>query len=569
MTRQAEFEWFSVWQDPLPGETLFSWCSRYHLLAVNGLDRNTCLQLFGHHRTGTAHDFPARVGIFARETRGALGTASEIIQQRTLLPFYLPFRPEALGRQAEQALCGQGIGHLKYRLGLLSSGLGAAHPLKACASCVREGLALHGWAYWRRSHQLPGVWLCPRHHEPLQVSPLKLDQVARFLWVLPTQACCAPVSCLEGLHSGQTAWLLKLGALSIALLDCAPGQFADPARISQAVRDRLRVRGMTYSTGRVRWSTVEPVLIRMAMDMVCLPELSHQSDPELLRSQLLRLLSGRALTHPLRYLLWIATWFEDLADFHLAYTEVQVANGQEDRSMIEAVTPPPYGPSEQQQLIVLQASRGSISLTAAAKLAEVSYATMAFWVSRQGGKISRRPKKVSPSMWEQMVIELRSGVNKEAVALAYNVSITTVTRVLRTVPGLQEHWHVVRHEQRRTAARHAWEQISGLHVYMGSKALRRLQPAAYAWLYRNDRDWLKASSRLLRKCVDGNHATMRIENADGRMALALRKLANRNSAQQNWTLEALKISIPRIEKAIHSPEKWPRTIRALGGILAI
>lgn len=568
MTRQTEFEGFSVWLDPLPDETLFSWCSRYHRLTVNGLDRNTCLQLFGHHRTGTAHDFPARVGDLAAGTRGALGTASEIIQQRTLLPFYLPFRPEALGRQAEQAMCGQGIGHLKYQLGLLTSGLGAAHPLKSCSSCDSEDLALHGWAYWRRSHQLPGVWLCSRHHKPLQVSPFKLDQIARFSWVLPMQACCAPVSCLDGLNSGQAEWLLKLGALSAALLDCVPGQFDDPERIGQTVRGRLRERGMAHSTGRVRWSIVEPVLIRMAMDMVCLPEFSHQSDSELLRNQLLRLLSGRALTHPLRYLVWMAALFDDLADFQKVYANTHTESVPVDQAAVATVGIP-HGPSEQQRQVLLQASRGSISLSAAAKLVGVSYATMAVWASRHEIEPLRRPKKLSRSMWEQMVVELRNGADKEAVALAFDVSIVTVTRILRTVPGLQGHWHTVRYEQRRSTARYAWEQVAGLHVYMGRKALRRLQPAVYAWLYRNDRDWLNACASSLPKRPAGNHAAKRIENADERMAVALIQQINHNSSPQAWTLDALKRSIPRIEKAIHSPERWPRTIKTLASILTL
>lgn len=91
---------------------------------------------------------------------------------------------------------GNGIAHLKYRLGLLTSGLGAAHPLKSCPECMQADLEGHGWAYWRRAHQLPGVWVCPSHGIPLQVSHLKLDQVARFAWTLPLPACGQEVVCL-------------------------------------------------------------------------------------------------------------------------------------------------------------------------------------------------------------------------------------------------------------------------------------------------------------------------------------------------------------------------------------
>jgi hypothetical protein len=36
----------------------------------------------------------------------------------------------------------------------------------------------------------------------------------------------------------------------------------------------------------------------------------------------------------------------------------------------------------------------------------------------------------------------------EIVALEHGISVVTVTRILRTVSGLQEQWHEVKHEQR-------------------------------------------------------------------------------------------------------------------------
>ena len=72
----------------LPDETLFSWCSRYHHLAVNGLASATCLQLFGARRRGVAHDLPDSIGALARRAEGSLGAASDICTDRTLLAFY-------------------------------------------------------------------------------------------------------------------------------------------------------------------------------------------------------------------------------------------------------------------------------------------------------------------------------------------------------------------------------------------------------------------------------------------------------------------------------------------------
>lgn len=569
MPRQAEFADFSVSLKPLPDETLFSWCSRYHRLAANGIDRTTCLQLFGHHRIGTAHDFPARLGTLAARTGGSLGAAVEIVHQRTLLPFYLPFRSLVLGQQAVESLCGQGIGHIKYRLGLLTSGLGAAHPLKACPACVHEDMNRHGWAFWRRSHQLPGVWLCSQHHVSLQISPLKLGQAARYSWVLPTLAGCAPVACLEEQERtcGQAAWLRKLGALCVALLDCAPGGFDNPIRIGLAVRDRLKVLGLTHPGGRVRWSKVDPILKEMAMNLACLPEFNHQTDPALLHTQLLRLLSGRALTHPLRYMVWIAAWFADLDDFQKGYVAADVEVLSTARHKVNKLTSR-HGPNELQQHALFEACQGRISLTKAAKQAGVSYATMAAWVSNQAVEPSRRPKKLISSLWEHVVNQLRNGADKKTVAQASDVSVVTVTRVLRTVPGLQDHWHAIRHEQRRAIARQAWEEVAGLYACMGVKALRRLQPAAYAWLYRNDPDWLKACGDRILRLAATNNAAKRIENADARMASALQKQATLSGGNQAWTLDSLKRSFPRIEKAIRFPERWPQTVKTLAFILS-
>lgn len=567
MSKQSEFAGFAQGLEPLPDETLFSWCSRYHRLAANGHDRTTSIQLFGHHRTGTAHDFPARLNVLAGRLGGALGTAADIIGQRTLLPFYLSFRSALLGREAQQALCGYGIGHIKYRLGLLTSGLGAAHPLKACPSCITVDLNQCGWAYWRRAHQLPGVWLCPLHRTPLHVSPLKLDQVARYSWVLPTRASCEPVACLSSQSaSGHSDWLFKLGGLCTSVLNCAPGRFDDPVRIGLAFKHRLTTLGLTHSTGRVCWLLVEPVLDQIATHLTALPELCHQADTALLRSQFLRLLAGRALTHPLRYLVWIAAWFDDLDGFQRAYAITEAAAMQVTPSVSNPLTNR-HALSSLQQAVLLQAVTGCISLTAAAKLAGVDYATIAAWVSRHAVQPPRRPKKLTSSTWERLVSELRSGADKKVVARSFKVSVVTVTRVLRTVPGLQDHWHAIRHEHMRANARDAWGLITGMQAYVGIKALRRLQPAAYAWLYRNDREWLNACSLEIPVRTPSNHAEKRIENADERMAEALKNLTTRRSDSDFWTLDVLKRSVPRIEKAVQSPERWPLTVKTLAFIL--
>ncbi|HSH96841.1 MAG: TniQ family protein [Methylophilaceae bacterium] len=37
-----------------------------------------------------------------------------------------------------------------------------------CRNCIQQDLSKHGYSYWRREHQVPGIDWCPEHEEPLQ-----------------------------------------------------------------------------------------------------------------------------------------------------------------------------------------------------------------------------------------------------------------------------------------------------------------------------------------------------------------------------------------------------------------
>lgn len=559
----------SVGLTALPDETLFSWCSRYHRLSANGLDKNTSLQLFGDARAGLAHDFPCRLLVLDERSRGTLGTPAEIVQHMTLLPFYLPFKSKVVGKVAESALLGDGISHLKYRLGLLTSGLGAAHPLKACPACVAEDLCTHGWAYWRRNQQLPGVWICARHDVGLTIYPPRAKQIFRSGWSLPVIEEHASLKIFDRLQpaSEHAKWMSKLGRLSSDLLCHEAGRFADPGRVADTFRCRLSALDMTCHRGRLRWSKVNPYLEDLATWLTSLPGLNHQASKHLLSSQLQRVLCGRAGSHPLRNLVWISLWFEDLADFESGYDGVRTSMKYDDESSVKL--PVQFTPQSKFAELLASAANGDISTTAVARHAGVSYSTVAAWASKLHVASPRRPKKLFLPMWENAVAMLEAGASKAEVAKVCQSSIVTVTRILRTVPGLQEKWHEILHERRRDSARHLWTYIAHLRSYIGITALRTLEPAAYAWLYRNDREWLRLSCDSVSKDGRSNHASKRIANADLRMAAALQMAAeNWLSSSRGRTLDEISRTLPGIRKAIANPGQWPSTIRTLSSILS-
>lgn len=75
----------------LPGETLFSLCSRHHRLWGYATSSRSTQILFGHRRAGMQQDLPSSLAEFAGRTDGGFGSAEELARLRTLQRFYRPF----------------------------------------------------------------------------------------------------------------------------------------------------------------------------------------------------------------------------------------------------------------------------------------------------------------------------------------------------------------------------------------------------------------------------------------------------------------------------------------------
>lgn len=561
--RKRELD-FSTWLLPLPDETLFSWCSRYHRLTANALDKWTCLQLFGHPRQGSAHDIPAHLNVLVQRMEGCLGQVADIIHDRTILPFYLAFKDRHVAAHTIDSACGMGVGSLKYRLGMLTSGLGAAHPLKVCPSCLQLAKAETGWSYWLRAHQIPGVWVCQIHRVVLHSSSWKSQPAHRFSWGLPSFVPCEPLASLEQSNDRAIGWMTRLANTCLSVLDQPASMFDDPHRIALAFRQRMQQMGFATRSGRILWTDLRHMLGGLIPDIRVIPELAHQASDDLLVVQMSRLLSGRALSHPLRYTVWITICFDDLANFSLAYKQIQSLDMFPDQ--VISREPPTVSKVNKRQQAELLLEQGHMSAGAIARQLGVAHQTVVAWGATVNGVIRRRPKKIDDQQWQSICSMLREGRDKAMVSQIHEVAVSTVTRVLRSVPNLQQEWHLVRFELARVKARQSFMEISVLLGSLGVKAIRRMVPGAYAWLYRNDRQWLSDQCDKYRLRA-ANYSSQRIENADRSLSSTVCKVAVDIATRSgHLTFAQLKQVVPALGKVTQDPSSWPQTVFALGEI---
>jgi hypothetical protein len=165
-----------------------------------------------------------------------------------------------------------------------------------------------------------------------------------------------------------------------------------------------------------------------------------------------------------------------------------------------------------------------------------------------------------------VVTALRRGQDKAAVAKRSGLSITTVTRVLLSEPGLKERWDHVRLESRRQQARTEWTHALRLHPELGIKLVRATAQAAYAWLYRHDRDWLDAHSPQSEAQKGPRASAVRWDERDLSLSKAVEQAALVIASEhlgKGVRLQGLVQAVPSLKAKLRALDRLPLTRRAL------
>jgi hypothetical protein len=551
--------------DWLPDETLFSWGSRFHTMSGNHLASTTCMQLFGDRQKGSAHDFPSRIEAFVSRTHGLLGDVVSIVSERSLLPFYLPLLSPKEQEWARSALCGPSIGSLKYRLGLAASRLGANHPLKACFECMEADRTAHGTPYWRRTHQWPGVLTCFEHHAWLAYATVKANGVGRFQWFLPNEANLHMPMRTESIPPDVVVLLAK-SAIQFAHL--TPGTCFTANNLSGAYRIGLNNRGLLIGSARNRLSVVQigPLYceflaqLRIFNEFVGLP-----ATPGGASDEVRKLVSASCCRmHPLRHLALITWLFGSFDQSHLGCTCTAQPADEPAQHVPDVMV---VGHLEGQKFTEFIALvKTGTAITSAARAVGIDPATGMAWAAKANIETVKRPSAIRGKVKTAMIRALMAGASKERVATIGNVSVQSVTRLLRTEVGLQVAWHGAMEAKRQKSARKMWQKVVIRNPLAGAAAARTLEPATYAWLYRNDRDWLKEQINRLERVKHTGVVRVDWDKRDCALAMDVRLAGLELSNQLNgkrpklWQLYQL---LPELRSRLAKLDRFPLTQQAI------
>ncbi len=277
------------------GESLYGWCSRLHALRGDKT-RQFGRLLFGREHACRVVDIPSGLGRWVHVTGVRLGTAEEVIRQRTVAAAYWPFASDATRQLLVQAATDAAGVPIPMILGLPAGRIGASHPLRSCPDCRREMVAERGYATWLLADQLPGAWWCPVHRRPL-------EQVCsvRAVWRKPGNDE-TPLGVPLGADEAHALAMMR--ALAQAIVSA---ERINPWGLASAIIGRLKSLAIATSPARLnverinRWLVDAPIVqwMNRQVPMVNVPA----------NNWVVPMIRGRSRSHPLKWMiLWTSAW---------------------------------------------------------------------------------------------------------------------------------------------------------------------------------------------------------------------------------------------------------------------
>ncbi|MBQ6207217.1 MAG: TniQ family protein, partial [Oscillospiraceae bacterium] len=237
---------------PYPDEILYSVLCRYWIRAGRPSPRSVMEDFYGARRDSNILT-PRYLGRIASLLPASSGMNVEFfLKNATVFPCFQPFltqkRAEAYREYLSNSL--PDSKSLYFSLGMGKLRYPRTNYLRFCSECWKEDVEKYGEPYWRRLHQLPGVMVCPVHHEPFMATTITTRAAGKSFYpaeerlISQSQACGVySDGTMEklALIASDSAWLLQNG------MDCGSYE-----QIHAKYVQYSRSQGFDSLTGHIR-----------------------------------------------------------------------------------------------------------------------------------------------------------------------------------------------------------------------------------------------------------------------------------------------------------------------------
>lgn len=468
------------------GETLYSWCARYHRISGSVSAITTSLRLFGSKTGGFVVDFPGRIGHFTEVTASIFGSPEQLIRNHTLYPLYAAFRPQETMARVQNLMRGSNVERVKFILGLPASRAATSHPLKFCPTCAHEEQTEHGIARWWRDHQWPSAWLCPKHQARLHYIPSSRELHKVTSWMTPDCLAGSTPVFIPEISEHALPNLERLTYLTSAVVKSEIHFQPEIMRIVFTLK--LREYGWIRPDGTIDWPALQNAFLSKFGELETLPGFDFVQG---IRGNdfggLGLMLRGRhRKQHPTKYILLIELLFDTADQFIEKYNQHKYIDNPDIYTRQIKLIDTRY---LERKINALVQQNGQ-SLNSAANALGVSVQRVIGWAKKNNIDYEKRPHKANPLLKQYLDMLVQDGASRSVISRTLNVSQKWLTTYFARRPELRDKWRKASHFAELVHRRSQLLEILANNPGANQKAILSTPGNPFQWLKRNDKDWL-------------------------------------------------------------------------------
>lgn len=300
---------------PYPDEIFYGFVGRYHSLSGNPSVFYTLLELFNLYRSKGENiniSYPVNLSFLCSQIPSSFNISpDDIIKNNTLFPFFQPFLPKNIADLVLKGMKGKTNFHLNDMMGANSIDLFTDNIVKICKKCVKEDIANIGEGYIHRTHQIPGCFICNKHHIPLEYIDLTQTKYFNNFFILDDIIDKSRPFIIDNKIFNN---LLQL-TLDISYLTSKNLDNYDLEKIRKNYSEKLMIEGYSNFNGRIIKSKIQNNFLSF-YNKNYLIFLNSDLNSKMKYNWLYYISKNRVeKIHPIRHLLFIRFLFGGIKEF--------------------------------------------------------------------------------------------------------------------------------------------------------------------------------------------------------------------------------------------------------------
>lgn len=486
-----------------PDELLYSWFARYHDHSGNTSSKQTMKELFGNMSSVAVVDFPNNLEAFYKNiSHFNPPNINDLVNNHTMYNYYTAFQSDVMKTRAFNYITNGGKpGAIHMFLGIAASTIKNWHYLRFCPICIQQDREKYGEAYWHMSHQLPKVFYCHLHQELLHDSTIEFRNPHKHEFVSVEKAQLSQPHLVTVFSPKLEQQLKKLSDESVNLIHYA--EHTQIQDFTQIYKYLMQVNGYANHFGKVLQQYFTQQFKQYYGDefltlVDC--DFDEYSDTSWLRSIARK---HRKAFHPVQHLLL-------LQFLNVSFKDLENLRGKKYEPFGQA----PYYCLNPAAEHYKQRVISSVAITTCMDTKNpvgTFSCDCGFVYSRRGPDVDKSDSlkvgriKNFGSVWQAKLMQLAiSGLSYYRIAQILDCDYATVRKYISNSKDKPSNNKELLMDLRiQKEAR--WLKLLETYSDFTVTQLREINPALYAWHYRNNREWLKENSPRMKEKVTVNN----------------------------------------------------------------